>query len=59
MLVEPNRMRRKFISAEESFREWKKDPKYVAEYGVLDKEFARASALIEARSKATPVGLKR
>ncbi len=45
-------MKRKFILAEESFREWKEDPKYVAEYEVLDKEFALASTLIEARSKA-------
>lgn len=52
-------MKRKFIPAEESFREWKKDPKYVAEYEVLDKEFALASALIEARSNADPIGLKR
>jgi hypothetical protein len=46
-------MRRKFIPAEESFHEWKNDPKYVAEYEVLDKEFALASALIEDRSKST------
>jgi ribosome-binding protein aMBF1 (putative translation factor) len=45
-------MKRKFIPAEESFREWKKDPKYVAAYEALDREFALASALIEARSKA-------
>jgi ribosome-binding protein aMBF1 (putative translation factor) len=45
-------MKRKFIPAEASFRQWKKDPKYVAEYEALDKEFALASALIEARSKA-------
>jgi hypothetical protein len=45
-------MKRKFIPAENSFREWKEDPKYVAEYEALDKEFALASALIEARSKA-------
>lgn len=45
-------MKRKFIPAEESFREWKKDPKYVAEYDALEREFALASALIEARGKA-------
>ncbi len=45
-------MKRKFIPAEESFRQWKKDPRYVAEYDALDKEFALASAMIEARSKA-------
>ena len=45
-------MKRKFIPAEESFREWKKDPKYVAAYEALESEFALASALIEARSEA-------
>ena len=45
-------MKGKFISAETSFKEWKKDPKYVAEYAALEEEFALASALIEARSKA-------
>jgi ribosome-binding protein aMBF1 (putative translation factor) len=45
-------MKHKFIPAEESFREWMKDPEYVAEYNALEEEFALASALIEARSKA-------
>ena len=45
-------MKREFVPAEDSFRQWKKDPKYVAEYQALDKEFALASALIEARNKA-------
>lgn len=45
-------MKRKFIPAEDSFWQWKKHPKYVAEYEALEKEFALASALIEARSKA-------
>lgn len=40
------------ISAEESFKRWKKDPKYVAAYNALEKEFALASALIKARSEA-------
>jgi hypothetical protein len=52
-------MKHKFIPAEESFREWNKDPKYIAEYKALDKEFVHASALIEARSKPDPVPLKR
>lgn len=43
-------MKRKFIPAEESFREWKKDPKYVAAYEALEKEFTLASALIVARN---------
>lgn len=45
-------MKRKSIPAEESFREWKKDPAFVAAYDALENEFALASALIEARSKA-------
>ncbi len=45
-------MKRKLISVEESFKRWKKDPKYVAAYDALDKEFALASALIKARSEA-------
>lgn len=38
--------------AEKSFRQWKKNPNYVATYSALEKEFALASALIEARSQA-------
>jgi ribosome-binding protein aMBF1 (putative translation factor) len=45
-------MKRKFISAEDSFKRWKKDPKYVAAYNALEEEFALASALIKARSEA-------
>ncbi len=45
-------MKRKFIPAAESFQQWRKDPKYLAAYDALEKEFALASALIEARSKA-------
>jgi hypothetical protein len=44
-------MKRKFIPVEGSFRQWKKDPKYVAEYDALEKEFALASALIEAKGE--------
>ena len=36
-------MKRKFIPAEKSFRQWKKDAKYVTEYAALEKEFALAS----------------
>ncbi len=43
-------MKRKLIPAEESFREWKNDPKYLAEYDALDEKFRLASALIETRS---------
>jgi ribosome-binding protein aMBF1 (putative translation factor) len=45
-------VKRKFISAEESFKRWKKDLNYVAAYNALEKEFALASALIKARSQA-------
>ena len=45
-------MKRKFIPVEESFKKWKKDPKYVAAYDALEKEFAIASALIKARAEA-------
>jgi hypothetical protein len=45
-------MKRKFIPAERTFQQWKKDPKHVAAYETLEKEFALASALVETRSKA-------
>jgi ribosome-binding protein aMBF1 (putative translation factor) len=43
---------RKFIPVEESFNEWRKDPRYVAAYDALEGEFALASALIKARGDA-------
>jgi ribosome-binding protein aMBF1 (putative translation factor) len=45
-------MRQKFIPAEDSFKQWKKDPKYVAAYNALDEDFALASAMIKARADA-------
>ena len=45
-------MKRKFISTKDSFKQWKKDPKYVAAYEALAEEFALASALIKARGEA-------
>jgi len=45
-------MKQKFIPVEESFKQWKKDPKYVAAYHALDAEFALASAMIKARTGA-------
>ncbi len=45
-------MSRKFIPVEELAREWRKDPEFVAAYDALEDEFALATALIEARSKA-------
>jgi hypothetical protein len=42
-------MKPKIIPVEESFAQWKKDPKYVAAYEALEGEFALASALIKAR----------
>ncbi len=43
---------RKYIPAEESFAEWRKDPEYAAAYDHLEEEFALASALIKARAEA-------
>ena len=45
-------MKTKFIPVEESFKQWKKDPKYVAAYNALEKEFAIASAMIKASADA-------
>jgi ribosome-binding protein aMBF1 (putative translation factor) len=45
-------MCRKFIPVEEAFREWRKDPNYVAAYEALEDEFAVAAALIKARGNA-------
>jgi ribosome-binding protein aMBF1 (putative translation factor) len=45
-------MKQKFIPVEESFKEWKKNPKYVAAYDALESEFALASAMIKARAEA-------
>jgi len=45
-------MKPKFIPVEASFKEWKKDPKYVASYDALESEFALASAMIKARADA-------
>ena len=45
-------MKQKFIPVEESFKKWKKDPKYVAAYNALESEFALASAMIKARADA-------
>ena len=45
-------MTRRLIPAEEVFREWRKDPKFVAAYDALEDEFSVASALIKARGDA-------
>ena len=45
-------MKQKFIPVEESFKQWKKDPRYVAAYNGLEAEFALASAMIKARTDA-------
>jgi len=47
-----NSMKSQFISVEGSFKEWKKDPKYVAAYNALEEEFALASAIIKTRADA-------
>jgi hypothetical protein len=43
-------MKTKFIPVEESFKKWKKNPRYVAAYDDLEAEFALASAMIKARA---------
>ena len=45
-------MKRQYIPAEEAFKEWRKDPEYVAAYDALEEEFALASASIKARDVA-------
>ncbi len=45
-------MKQQLIPVQNSFREWRKDPDYVAAYAALEEEFALASALIKARSEA-------
>jgi len=42
----------KMIPVEESFAEWREDPKYVEVYDALEDEFALAAVLIEARARA-------
>jgi ribosome-binding protein aMBF1 (putative translation factor) len=42
----------KMIPVEESFAEWRKNPKYVAAYDALEPEFALAAAFIKARADA-------
>jgi ribosome-binding protein aMBF1 (putative translation factor) len=42
----------KMIPVEESFAEWRKDPKYVEAYEALEDRFSLAAALIEARARA-------
>jgi ribosome-binding protein aMBF1 (putative translation factor) len=45
-------MKTKFIPVENSFKKWKRNPKYVAAYNALEAEFALASAMIRARADA-------
>jgi len=45
-------MKTKFIPVENSFKKWKRNPKYVAAYNALEAEFALASAMIKARADA-------
>jgi ribosome-binding protein aMBF1 (putative translation factor) len=45
-------MSRKFIAVEETAKEWRKDPEFLAAYDALEDEFAVASALIKARGDA-------
>jgi len=43
---------RKYIPVKEVFKEWRKDPEYVAAYEALEEEFAIAEALTRARAHA-------
>jgi ribosome-binding protein aMBF1 (putative translation factor) len=45
-------MSRNSIPVEKAFKEWRKDPEYVATYEALEEEFTLASALIKARGQA-------
>jgi ribosome-binding protein aMBF1 (putative translation factor) len=45
-------MSEKTIPVKDAFRNWRKDPEYVAAYEALEDEFAVAAALIEARRQA-------
>src|ERR1700735_2218464 len=45
-------MSRKYIPANEAFKEWRREPDYVAAYDALEEECALASALIKARGDA-------
>jgi len=46
-------MSRKLVPVEQSFAKWHEDPAYRAAYEAMEEEFALASALIKARSKAS------
>lgn len=45
-------MTRKYIPVDEAFKQWRKEPDYVAAYDALEDEFALASALVKARGDA-------
>ena len=45
-------MKRQYIPVSEAFKDWRKDPEYVAAYDSMAEEFALASALIKARGDA-------
>lgn len=49
-----DRMKRTFIPAEESFRKWKKDPKYIAEYDALEQEFGPCVSLDRRQETPAP-----
>jgi len=40
-------MKRQYTAADDSFRDWRKDPEYVAAFDALADEFAIASAFIK------------
>jgi ribosome-binding protein aMBF1 (putative translation factor) len=49
---EGGKMTNRYIPADETAKEWMKDPEFRAAYDALEDEFSLASALIEARDRA-------
>ena len=54
-------MKTKDISVEDLFKEWNKEPEFVAAYDALEEEFARASSKIKTQpnTEASKVPRKR
>ena len=46
-------MTRKYIPAQEEFKDWRKDPSYVAAYDGLEEEFALADAIFKAQGSCS------
>ncbi len=50
-------MARKYIPAQEVFKDWHKDPSYVAAYDALEEEFALADAIFKAQDSCSTTPL--